>query len=178
MLAETLSSVEAKDRDLGSVVAKDHPRYDGAGLNINRRGDLRKRYVWHPARLLCSPPGGISSRIGCWAKGHLRHRADGRHEARLDLVNTDGRRGLEHAWPGGKGQSNPAQQVGPASPCSYPCVWQVADTHLVHDDRSRALVGDRNSIEKQITEVDTLRHRSGTGREVRLISAILARWTS
>ena len=60
MLAETLSCVKAKDRDLGSVVAKDYARYDGAGLNINRRGDPRKHDVWHPAlSLLCSPP------IGC-----------------------------------------------------------------------------------------------------------------
>jgi len=54
MLAETLSGVKAKDRDLSSVVAKDYARYDGADLNINRPGDLRKHRVWHPAHLSCA----------------------------------------------------------------------------------------------------------------------------
>ncbi len=97
-------------------------------------------------------------------EGGLLHRADG-DRGQGSILTTQTRCGLEHAWLGGKGYSNPAQQAGSALPPGYPCGWPVADTDLVHHDKSRVLVGDQNSIEKQITEVDTLRHWPGTGRE-------------
>ena len=45
MLAQSLSCVETKDRDLGSTVAKDHARHDRAGLNVDRGSDVRKYEV-------------------------------------------------------------------------------------------------------------------------------------
>jgi len=99
MLAETLSCVKAKDRDLGSVVAKDYARYDGARLNINRRGDLRKHDMWHPALLSCAPHRldvGISSRNWCRLKVACATglTATG---GKGSILTTQTRCGLEHA---------------------------------------------------------------------------------
>src|ERR1039458_7637608 len=114
MLAETLSCVKAKDRDLGSVVAKDYARYDGARLNINRRGDPRKHDVWHPALSLSLslvlPTDWMSVFLAATGvgsgEGRLRHRADGDRE-QGSILTTQTRCGLEHAWVGGE-----AKKVG------------------------------------------------------------------
>ena len=73
MLAETLSSVKAKDRDLGSVVAKDYRAIRRRRFEYQSpRRPPKARRVASCSPLLCSPPGsvflavsGVGRRVAC-----------------------------------------------------------------------------------------------------------------
>src|ERR1039458_9098881 len=77
MLAQSFSCGESEDRNLCLLVAEDHARHNGTGLNIDRGSDVRKYEVCHWDLPCCAPHRfHISMPVGSGCRWPVRSKTE------------------------------------------------------------------------------------------------------